>query len=125
MNYTAATLVVSNLRVNSPQCQLNGSTINCYSLNGQVFFGNGNLTFTANQLSTLAITNLNYYPGTYLLDVSLKDSNSGSKQSSSAVVIIPSNSFSSAAVQIIDQEISVPPQYNRTSIIVITFVTDY
>lgn len=122
-NYSRATLVVSNLQVNSPQCLLNAIAINCYSLNGQVFFGNGNITLTAYQLNTLSITNLNYYPGTYLLDVYVKDN--ANSQSSSAVVVLPSNSFASAAVQIIDAEYSVPPNYNRSSILNITFITDY
>jgi hypothetical protein len=100
MDYTSAMIVVSNLQVNSPTCLLNGLSINCYSLNGQVFFGNSNLTFSAFTLNMVSITNLQYYPGTYLVDILI--SNQTQSQSSSAIVILPSNSFASIVVQLID-----------------------
>lgn len=41
------------------------------------------------------------------------------------MVIIPPRNFANAALQFIDGEISIPPNYSRRGILNISFTTDY
>lgn len=66
-NISLGSLLISNLQVNNPSCQFSSSPVNCYSLNGQIFIGS---TYSFQPLSSYSftLTNLNYDPGTYLVD---------------------------------------------------------
>lgn len=59
----------------------------------------------------------------YLIDVFLYDGTR--KQSSSVVININSNNFLYSSISAIDCEVSQPPNFNRSSILNITIVTDY